>query len=95
MIKDMCRNFAETELKPTAGKNDQNHTFPGNEIKKLGELGMMGVSVATDYGGSGSTLSWRVLDTWNDLSASLRYLSKCISLSIHDNLYLEPLFSVA
>jgi butyryl-CoA dehydrogenase len=41
MIKDMCRNFAETELKPTAGKNDQNHTFPGNEIKKLGELGMV------------------------------------------------------
>lgn len=56
MIKDMCRNFAETELKPTAGKNDQNHTFPRNEMKKLGELGMMGVSVATDYGGSGKTL---------------------------------------
>ena len=53
MIKDMCRNFTETELKPTAGKNDQNHSFPREEIKKLGELGMMGVSVSTDYGGSG------------------------------------------
>lgn len=57
MIKDMCRNFTETELKPTAGKNDQNHTFPREEIKKLGELGMMGVSVSTDYGGSGKVKS--------------------------------------
>jgi alkylation response protein AidB-like acyl-CoA dehydrogenase len=78
MIKDMCRNFAETELKPTAGKNDQNHTFPGNEIKKLGELGMMGVSVATDYGGSGSALTCllnmkRVIcffATWDPIQAS-------------------------
>lgn len=53
MIKDMCRNYAETELKPSASKNDQNHTYPREEMKKLGELGMMGVSVSTDYGGSG------------------------------------------
>lgn len=55
MIKDMCRNYAETELKPTAAKNDQNHTYPREEMRKLGELGMMGVSVSPDYGGSGIT----------------------------------------
>ncbi len=53
MIAQMCRNFAETELKPIAGKLDKEHLFPAEQIKKLGELGMMGVAVSPDYGGSG------------------------------------------
>ena len=53
MIADMCRNFAETELKPIAAQSDRDHSYPAEAMKKLGELGMMGVSVSTDFGGSG------------------------------------------
>ena len=53
MISEMCRNFAETELKPIASQIDKDHSYPAAAIMKLGELGMMGVSVSTDYGGSG------------------------------------------
>ena len=53
MIADMCRNFAETELKPIAAQLDRDHSYPTEAMKKLGELGMMGVAVSTDFGGSG------------------------------------------
>ena len=53
MVQEMVRNFVETELKPIAGEIDRDHKFPTEAIKKLGELGMMGVYVSTDYGGSG------------------------------------------
>jgi butyryl-CoA dehydrogenase len=52
MIAEMCRNFADTELTPIASKIDQEHWFPTDAVKKLGELGMMGVTVSSDYGGS-------------------------------------------
>jgi len=53
MIRDMSRQFAETELMPIAGDIDKDHLFPANAVKQLGELGLMGVSVSEDYGGAG------------------------------------------
>jgi butyryl-CoA dehydrogenase len=53
MISQMCRNFAETELKPIASKIDKSHEFPAEQLKKLGELGMMGVAISSEFGGSG------------------------------------------
>lgn len=53
MIQDMCRTFAEEQLKPHAGDWDRNHTFPADAVKQLGELGMMGVDVPLEDGGSG------------------------------------------
>ncbi len=61
MIAEMCRNFAETELKPIAAQSDRDHTYPADAMKKLGELGMMGVCVSPDYGGSGmDTVSYAI-----------------------------------
>ncbi len=53
MIRDMCREFAKEELAPYAGDWDRNHTFPSEAIKKLGSLGLTGVMVSPEYGGSG------------------------------------------
>ena len=53
MIKDMCKAFADSELAPIAGMLDREHKYPADQVKKLGELGMMGVSVSSEYGGSG------------------------------------------
>lgn len=43
----------DSELAPIASKIDKEHYFPVEQVKKLGELGLMGISVDTDYGGSG------------------------------------------
>ena len=53
MIYSMCRNFADTELAPNASTWDKNHTYPSSAVSQLGELGLMGISVESDYGGAG------------------------------------------
>ncbi len=51
-ISDMCKNFSTNELAPTAAYNDKTHTFPATHIKKMGELGLMGMTVSEEYGGA-------------------------------------------
>jgi len=53
MIADMIRDFAEKEIKPKMMEWDEAQFFPVELFKKLGNLGLMGVIVPTEYGGSG------------------------------------------
>ena len=53
MFQSMVRDFAAKELAPGAAKRDEDATFPGEAIKKMGELGLLGVSYPEKYGGSG------------------------------------------
>ncbi len=53
MIADMIRAFGEQHITPFVREWDDNQTFPVEVFKKLGELGLMGVLVPTEYGGSG------------------------------------------
>lgn len=53
MIADMIRDFGEKEITPYRGKWDDDQEFPLHVFKKLGELGLMGVLVPQEYGGSG------------------------------------------
>jgi alkylation response protein AidB-like acyl-CoA dehydrogenase len=53
MIRDAARDFANNELKPGVIDRDENQKFPLEEIKKLGELGFLGMMVDTKYNGSG------------------------------------------
>ncbi|MBK8554180.1 MAG: acyl-CoA dehydrogenase [Ignavibacteria bacterium] len=58
-IRDAARDFAETEIAPTAVERDLNGEFPKDIIAKLGELGFMGMMVSPDWGGAGmDTLSY-------------------------------------
>ncbi len=88
MIAQMCRNFAETELKPIAAKIDKDHSFPAEAIRKLGELGMMGVAVSTEFGGSG-------MDTLTYAIAMEEICRGCAStgviMSVNNSLYSGPL----
>ncbi|CAM9576767.1 unnamed protein product [Chrysoparadoxa australica] len=52
MLRDMCRNFADNELAPHAGEWDQQHKFPASAISAMGDLGLMGVAITSDYGGT-------------------------------------------
>jgi alkylation response protein AidB-like acyl-CoA dehydrogenase len=53
MVRDMARKFAEEELRKTAAERDDNETFPADEVKKLAELGFMGMMVPEQYNGAG------------------------------------------
>jgi len=53
MIRDAARDFAQTELLPGVIERDETQTFPAEQIKKLGELGFLGMMVDPKYGGAG------------------------------------------
>lgn len=53
MIAQMIRDFGEKEIKPKLMEWDESQEFPVEVFKKLGELGLMGVLVPQEYGGSG------------------------------------------
>ncbi len=53
MISEMIASFCEKEIKPHMSHWDEEQIFPVEMFKKLGELGLMGVLVPTEYGGSG------------------------------------------
>ncbi|MBN8701636.1 MAG: acyl-CoA dehydrogenase family protein [Bacteroidetes bacterium] len=53
MIADMIRKFGEEHIKPKLMEWDESQEFPIEVFKKLGDLGLMGVLVPTEYGGSG------------------------------------------
>ena len=52
-IKELAKNFAETELMPYASEWDQNEIFPVETLKKAAELGLAAIYVKDTYGGSG------------------------------------------
>ena len=52
-LRAKVREFAETEIKPIAFMLDQNNEFPTEAIKKLGEMGLMGIPYPKKYGGAG------------------------------------------
>ena len=59
MIQQAARDFANTELKPGVIERDELQKFPHEQIKKLGELGFLGMMVDPKYNGSGmDTISY-------------------------------------
>jgi alkylation response protein AidB-like acyl-CoA dehydrogenase len=53
MIADMIKDFGEKNIRPDMMKWDESQEFPVHVFKKLGELGLMGCVVPSEYGGSG------------------------------------------
>lgn len=53
MIRDTARQFAQDEIAPSTIERDKNGVFPTDIVKKLGELGFMGMMVSPEWGGSG------------------------------------------
>jgi alkylation response protein AidB-like acyl-CoA dehydrogenase len=52
-IRDLAREFARSEIAPIAARIDETGEFPRATVKKMGELGFMGIEVPTEYGGAG------------------------------------------
>ena len=52
-IRDLARDFAQKEIAPIAARIDEAGEFPRETVKKLGELGLMGIEAPPEYGGGG------------------------------------------
>jgi isovaleryl-CoA dehydrogenase len=52
MLRDSVRQFARTEIAPFAAKIDETNTFPNHLWRKLGDMGLLGITVSEEYGGA-------------------------------------------
>ncbi|XP_001639632.2 short-chain specific acyl-CoA dehydrogenase, mitochondrial [Nematostella vectensis] len=88
MLRKTCRDFADNELTPVAGKFDKEHRYPQEKVKMLGELGLLGVEVPESLGGTG-------LDAFAYAIAMEEISRGCASLgcimSVNNSLYLGPI----
>ena len=53
MIRDTVRDFAETEVLPKAAELDETSAFPHKAVATLTEMGMIGLAIPEEFGGSG------------------------------------------
>lgn len=54
MVRKMVQEFMDTEVAPIAGEIDKTGEFPHATVKRMGELGIMGINVPQEYGGAGA-----------------------------------------
>ena len=52
-VREMVRDFAESEIRPIAAQIDETHEFPAENTKKMAELGLLGMFVPEEHGGAG------------------------------------------
>jgi alkylation response protein AidB-like acyl-CoA dehydrogenase len=61
MLRDMVREFAEKEIKPRAAEIDRTDEFPWDLWRRMAELGILGMTLPPEYGGSGMDIvSWAI-----------------------------------
>ena len=89
-LRAKIRSFAEEEIKPIAFSLDQENRFPDEAVKKLGEMGLMGIPYPKEYGGAG-------LDV-NSYAIAVEELSRVdggsgVILSAHVSLGSFPIFA--
>jgi alkylation response protein AidB-like acyl-CoA dehydrogenase len=88
LIQQTVRDFAQKEVAPVAEELDREHRFPYEIVAKLGELGLMGIPFATEYGGGGAdNLSYALaIEELARIDASV-----CITVAAHTSLGTQPI----
>jgi butyryl-CoA dehydrogenase len=87
MIRDMAHDFAVNEVAPKAEDIDRNHRFPAELVKKMGELGLLGVMVDSECGGAGMDTVSYVL-ALEEISAACA--STGVIMSVNNSLVCDP-----
>ncbi len=86
-VRDLCRQFADSELRPNARKWDLDHTFPADAVKKLAEMGLLGVAVPAELGGAGmDNVSYAV--AMEEISRGCAGTG--VIMSVNNSLYCDP-----
>jgi isovaleryl-CoA dehydrogenase len=91
MLREMVRQFAKDELEPQAAESDRKEEFNLPLFRKLGELGLLGLTVPEAYGGSGQDASAACIVheelSWSDPGFALAYLAHsmlCLNNFVHN-----------
>jgi butyryl-CoA dehydrogenase len=87
MIQAMAREFAEQHIKPIAAEIDRDARFPHETVKRMGELGLLGIAVPEQWGGSGADTVCYVLALEEIAKACA---SHAVVMSVNNSLYCEP-----
>ena len=86
-VRDLCRQFADSELRPNARKWDVDHQYPADAVKKLAEMGLMGVAIPAELGGAGmDNVSYAV--AMEEISRGCAGTG--VIMSVNNSLYCDP-----
>ena len=92
MLRSTCADFAANELAPNAWKVDKECAFPMETIKKMGDLGLMGLQIKPELGGSGlDYMAYAIV--MEEISRGCATAG--VIVSAHNSLYLGPLSNYA
>jgi butyryl-CoA dehydrogenase len=87
MIQQLARGFAEKEVRPIAEAIDRESRFPRETVARMGELGLLGITVPEAFGGSGGNTVAYVLALEEVARACA---SHAVIMSVNNSLYCEP-----
>ena len=88
MIQKMVREFAEKEVAPIAAELDKKEEYPTKTLKKMANLGLLGVIIPTEYGGAGlDTISYSIIVE----EISRKCASTGVITSVHNSLVSWPI----
>lgn len=89
MLRDSVNQFAQTEIAPLAAQIDEKNTFPNHLWRKLGEMGLLGITVGEEYGGAdmGYLAHAIAMEEISRASASVG-----LSYGAHSNLCVNQIF---
>ncbi len=88
MIQAMVRDFAREVLLPTAAEREKTKEFPAENLKKMGELGLMGMNVPPEYNGAGAdTVSYSV--ALQEIAYACA--STAVVMSVHNSVACVPI----
>ena len=89
MIRAMVREFARTEILPTAAQRDRTKEFPSENLRKMGELGLLGMNVPAEYNGAGvDTVSYSVALQ----EVAYACASTAVIMSVHNSVACGPIY---
>ncbi len=89
LARKIARNFAEKELEPFAQERDEKAEFPVEAVKKIAELGFMGITIPKEYGGCGlDTVTYVLI-----VEELARYCaSTAIIVAVHNSVAAYPVY---
>ncbi len=87
MIRDMAREFAQEHVAPIASEIDREARFPHETVKRMGELGLLGIMVPEAWGGSGADTVAYVVALEEIAKACA---SHAVVMSVNNSLYCDP-----